>query len=113
MRRPFWRALVPAGWMPSTEAGQWVALCSGAGETKIWVDASGHLHKEGAPAPKSPSGECAFAGLRLGFDLPHVALLIFAYARLTDLPVLLPLISRIGQGLAAPPPPKTGPPSLI
>lgn len=107
------RVLVPVGWMPSTASGQWVMLCSGTGQTAAWIDAQGKLHKDGAPASKPAAPDCAFAGLGVGFDLPHSVAPLLGLIVPTALPLLRPWAVQIGQGLAAPPPPKTGPPHLI
>jgi hypothetical protein len=107
------RALVPLGWMPSAEAGHWVSLCSGAGETMAWVDGAGKIHKDKAPGKPVSHAPCAFAGLGLGFDAPaDLAMAMPMPSGILGMP-LWALYLAIGQGLAAPPPPKTGPPSLI
>lgn len=107
------RAIVPLGWMPSAEAGHWVSLCSGSGETMAWVDSAGKIHKDKAPAKPISHAPCAFAGLGLGFTAPVTILPVAPLASIAVSPVLWALYLAIGQGLAAPPPPKTGPPSLI
>lgn len=107
------RALVPTGWMPSTASGQWVILCSGAGQITAWVDAKGQVHKDGAPASKSVSPDCAFAGLGAGFDLTKSVVPPLSPIVPAALLLLRPWATQVGQGLAAPPPPKTGPPNLI
>lgn len=107
------RALVPLGWMPSAEAGHWVSLCSGTGETMAWVDSAGKIHKDKAPAKPVSHAPCAFSGLGFGFALPtNLPLSLPMHGPSAALP-LWALYLAVGQGLAAPPPPKTGPPSLI
>ncbi|MEX6724740.1 DUF2946 family protein [Sphingosinicellaceae bacterium M-36] len=119
------RALLPSGLMvAATPAGALtVTLCSGRGPVEVLVDAHGQLVDPDTVA-SSGTGEpgddsrakhdapCAFAGLLAP------ALLVEA-----SLPVVPPMAVApgvatsgvgIGTGLAAPPPPATGPPpSLI
>lgn len=107
------RALVPAGWMPAQQRGQWITICSGAGVTMAWIGADGKIDKNHAPAKAQKAGHCAFAGLGMPVDLSLAPLNIAAPAYVALLlPKLTPAIT-VGHGLAAPPPPKTGPPSLI
>jgi len=107
------RALVPAGWMPSDAKGQWITVCSGAGVSMAWIGADGKIHKDKAPGTAEKDGHCAFSGLGLAVDVPAPGTLIqpVEFVALA-LPVLVSSVA-IGQGLAAPPPPKTGPPALI
>ncbi len=107
------RALVPAGWMPAQQRGQWITICSGAGVTMAWIGADGKIDKNHAPAKAQKAGHCAFAGLGMPVDLSLAPLNIAppAYVALL-LPKLTSAIT-VGLGLAAPPPPKTVPPSLI
>lgn len=108
----FVRALVPAGWMPSSTAGQWVSLCSGSGETQAWLDGAGKLHKEGAPSSQKADVQCVFAGLDNGFDPPKLDIAAPAPAPVDGPAPRLLLVAAVGLGLAAPPPPTTGPPFL-
>ncbi len=107
------RALVPAGWMPAQQRGQWITICSGAGVAMAWVGADGKIDKHHAPAKTEKAGHCAFAGLGAPADLsvPPLDIAALAFAALL-LPKRTAAIS-VGHGLAAPPPPKTGPPALI
>ncbi len=107
------RALVPAGWMPAQQRGQWITICSGAGVSMAWVGADGKIDKHHAPAKTEKSGHCAFAGLGITADLSVQRAEI--PAPVFSAPLVLATITAvaIGRGLAAPPPPKTGPPALI
>jgi len=105
------RALVPAGWMPSEAKGQWITICSGAGVSVAWLDANGKLHKENAPAKASDS-PCTFATLGFALDVPPFIGELPHYADLPSIAPIRPVLVAVGQGLAAPPPPKTGPPAL-
>ncbi|GAA4028980.1 hypothetical protein GCM10022281_05100 [Sphingomonas rosea] len=122
------RALVPAGWMPAIDAdGIRLVLCSGWQEAPAAPshDAGRHGPGEGHKMAAShggghPSGDerekadhsapCTFAASALTAPLPTqgpmlaVAPVVAVIAASVDL-------ARIGQGLAAPPPPSTGPPA--
>ncbi len=114
------RLLIPAGWMPVADAqGFHLTLCSGAGPLEIpparpmagmaHHGAHHHDHHHDQGIPDHP---CAFAGLGLALAepvLPAIALI----APVIEAPVaIIPTAVAIGRGLAAPPPPPTGPPAL-
>ena len=104
------RVIVPAGWMPDQARGFAITLCTGSGAETAWIDSAGNIHKR-APAT-APDRPCDFAGVAapmLGGDTP--------VAVLEPTPVqpaapVQPLVA-IDQGLAAPPPPATGPPATV
>lgn len=115
------RLAVPAGWMPVAQADGWVRLmlCPGAGSTPMPHSAQamhGNAHEHAPDRHDQDRGDhappCAFIGLAFAAALPD----------LTPAPTLAPvaapssLIYRalvvVGHGLAAPPPPQTGPPLL-
>lgn len=116
----FVRLLVPSGWMPSG-AGFWLVLCPDGGPVPAVAAAPhghGGMHAHAAPAsdhdPASHLDQpCAFAGFSLPFEgRASVGLAqppSLAKARTPRLPRDLP---AVGRGLAAPPPPATGPPVL-
>lgn len=129
------RLLIPVGWMPvSTEHGIRLSWCSGFQPQAVPDPAQSHHsshsggHGEGHaahgatgdetdkddPPPEYSSGSatvCAFAAIAMaGADVP---------AGITEPSVVgdhslqaPPFAVTIGQGLAAPPPPQTGPPAL-
>lgn len=111
------RMAVPAGWMPSGEKGFALTVCAGTETSTVWIDTNGKIHE----SDPSKSGEhddishepCAFAGTALALGIPDAA----TAPALTVAPARhiasLPSEVTIGRGLAAPPPPPTGPPSLI
>lgn len=106
------RALIPAGWMPSADAGRWVELCTAQGQITAFVDNQGTIHREGAPGDDRAAEHCAFAGIGAPALIPPMAGAL-AHA---SVPAPLPLTGSIrdaipGRGLAAPPPPATGPPA--
>ncbi len=112
----FAKALIPAGWMPNGDKAFEITICTGTDTHSMWLDDKGALHKENPN--KTNDGDlkdkpCSFAGLGAALDLPR---------DIEQLPVLAvafdslqPRISSvaIGLGLAAPPPPATGPPVFV
>ncbi|WP_238475461.1 DUF2946 family protein [Sphingomonas cavernae] len=110
------RILVPAGWMPSTSAdgAMRITLCTGQGMVEAWVGKDGTLQDK-APQKSEPKTDqpCSFAGLGIALDAaPAIALdaPIFFVAAAA---IALPAAVAIGRGLAAPPPPATGPPAIL
>lgn len=107
------RLLVPAGWMPATDRGFAITLCTGDGATQAWIDERGNVQK-GKPAGQQMSHDCLFSGFSAALDLtspagtPAAMLDIFG-----PMPHLARVVVAIGRGLAAPPPPATGPPSSL
>lgn len=108
-------ALTPEGWMPAASAagGIQFTLCPGAGPAHVMVQtADGKMHHK--PAGKGRAGDhpCTFAGVGLGDATPPVPT-VRTPERLDTLAPLIPAAGAIpGRGLAAPPPPATGPPAL-
>ncbi|MCJ8158489.1 hypothetical protein [Sphingomonas sp. LaA6.9] len=110
------RMLVPAGWMPATDADGAVriTLCTGQGLVEAWVATDGSLHDK-APQKSEPKTDqpCSFAGLGAAFDaVPAVAFTPSLYF-VTATAITLPASVAIGRGLAAPPPPAIGPPATL
>ncbi|MGF7148393.1 hypothetical protein FHS96_002021 [Sphingomonas zeicaulis] len=111
------RIAIPAGWMPATGVDGLVriTLCTGQGQMEAWVDGDGRIHdrKPGKSEPKTDH-PCAFAGLIApALDAaPIEPQLRFAHANDTP-PAFARDIVTIGRGLAAPPPPPTGPPANL
>lgn len=109
------RAAIPAGWMPSGERAFEVKICAGIEMQTAWLDKSGKLHKTD-PSKKSDGDskqDCAFASFALQGIVGYahnIAFLDNSYA--------VPIFAAsgnvaVGRGLAAPPPPATGPPALV
>jgi len=107
------RMLVPAGWMPSTDRAFAITVCTGIDTQTVWLDTQGKTHKQDpSKADDSDHEPCTFAGgafASLTPEMPAVETAV-AYA---NAPVFAHDSIAPGQGLAAPPPPSTGPPSLI
>jgi hypothetical protein len=108
------RMVIPTGWMPSTERSFEISICTGTNMAKVWIDTKGIIHKSDPSKHKSGHHEpCAFAGMAMAADFPApiAALPMLSGAGHHLLIATLP--ASIGKGLAAPPPPSTGPPSFI
>jgi hypothetical protein len=110
------RALVPAGWMPSVGAdgGVVISLCTGAGAVDMVLAADGTVHEK-APVKHDGANDhpCAFAGLAQAFAAADPVVLPIALPAPVIDPPLMPASVAVGRGLAAPPPPQTGPPLLV
>lgn len=99
------RAVIPAGWMVApAPAGVTIVICTGDGMVTAAIPGK----DEGQP--RTNTEPCAFAGLGVAAEPPVLAMLpvpvAIAIAALAPAVALLP-----GRGLAAPPPPATGPPA--
>ena len=105
----FTRLLVPAGFMPAAQNGPAVVLCTGAGMIVGWIDADGTVHEKQDRQESATDAPCAFASVSASLD--SMALAIGQSVGSTGLTLpLVSLTAAIGRGLAAPPPPQTGPP---
>ena len=121
------RAAVPAGWMPTESASGGIVLapCSGMGVARLpAAQAMPAMDMPGMAAHAShdtddnerhpdPAGDhpCSGAGVSVALDVP-VLDLPAAHAITPRAPLATRLTPAIGRGLAAPPPPATGPPIL-
>ncbi len=100
------RAVIPSGWMVApAPAGVAIVICTGDGMV------TGAIPGKDDGQPRTNTEPCAFAGLGVAAEPPLLAILpvpvAVAVAVLAPAVVLLP-----GRGLAAPPPPATGPPAI-
>jgi hypothetical protein len=110
------RILVPAGFMPSTDAraGFAITLCSDMSGITGWVDQDGKLHKgqKSSPDGTSKHQPCVFSGFAAALTLPDFIVPAgIAPLAAAGIFTAFPGHFAIGQGLAAPPPPPTGPPA--
>ena len=108
------RILIPAGFMPAEGKGFAITLCTSMGAKQAWVDDQGRIH-EGKSAPdQKVDHPCSFASSGWAFDLPDIAGDVVASLRSIDEPFVVRAFAvAIGRGLAAPPPPPTGPPANL
>jgi hypothetical protein len=114
------RILVPPGWMPAAEGGLFrISLCTAWGPVAAPIDHKGQVHHQlhGKQGHSGPDGAkdppCTFAGLASAW-------LIEPPTPISAQPLLQPpsvsltsLVLAVGRGLAAPPPPATGPPARL
>ncbi len=109
------RVIVPGGFMPTTDADGMVriAMCSGTGPQTAWLDKSGQVHKEAPGKNQHDPQPCGFGALAQGADVPDAARVAELAPSGAEEPVPARFTVTIGRGLAAPPPPSTGPPILI
>lgn len=108
------RVMIPTGWMPSHGADgvTRITLCTGMGAVQAWVDAEGTIHDKKPMERGGAEQPCAFAGLAMLADLPAAAVDLLPVAATMRSDPVFPAAVTIGRGLAAPPPPSTGPPAF-
>ena len=115
------RVIVPQGymWAATADGSPRIVICSGfagaSGVPQIAAVALAAQHESDRRDHdgKSADHPCAFAVASVAVDLAGDAHPI-AVARLSAAAPVAPyLFLRPGLGLAAPPPPKTGPPALV
>ena len=107
------RIVVPAGVMfaETTDGGLQMTLCTGQGAMVVPLDDDGTGPDAGRGASDSP---CAFAATAAFTPTESVLLPVPApWPAPTAHPGVRTEHQRPGLGLPAPPPPKTGPPSLV
>ena len=105
------RAMIPAGWMPSMQGDRIaISICSGEGRQMMWLDKAGKVHKSDG-SKEHQDHPCAFASVTPALNAPVSAEPVLVATRASYAQTLFAV--SIGQGLAAPPPPSTGPPVLI
>lgn len=108
------RVIIPSGFMPSSERGFALTICTGMDTQTVWMDKSGKLHKEDPSKGKSAEHQpCALAGTAVAGDAPEHAGFIAMSPVAMAAPVFASREISVGHGLAAPPPPAIGPPSYI
>jgi len=109
------RSIAPEGWMPVANAagGIEITICNGMGpDDRMVMAPDGKLHHKTPAHNRQGDHPCAFAGV--GMASPPAAI-----ATVTTPVFVAPVVPAVdharivpGRGLAAPPPPQTGPPAL-
>lgn len=108
------RVVIPSGFMPSSERGFALTICTGMDTQTVWMDKSGKLLKEDPSKGKSVEHQpCAFAGAIMASGLPIGDFTIALAPVAATAAVFAAMEVLVGTGLAAPPPPAIGPPSYI
>ncbi|HVI99242.1 MAG TPA: hypothetical protein VM657_09270 [Sphingomonas sp.] len=114
---------MPEGWMPVADAaGAWrITICTGTGPlaaapTMPGMDharmAMPGMHHDRAPPHDQGDHPCTFAAIGLAAALPDLAPAPFIAPVAAQPAAIVRAIAAVGRGLAAPPPPQTGPPIL-
>ena len=112
------RILVPSGFMlaPSASGFPTVIACPGQGPmpSMAMPAMAGHdmHHKGGDQHDRNADHPCAFAAAGAAVDLAAAVHPVAPATVAAFSPPLFHAFARPGLGLAAPPPPKTGPPIL-
>lgn len=114
------RMLVPLGWMPVSDGhGFRITMCTGSGPMDMAVAMPGMAMHHGDDHTGQDHGQqpmqdhpCTFAHLALSFAEPVLPVLALPPLARAEALAARPLTLAIGRGLAAPPPPATGPPAL-
>jgi hypothetical protein len=109
------RGLAPEGWMPVANAagGIEIALCNGHGPDDVMVlTLDGKLHHKAPANGQGDDRPCAFAGVGIADAPPLLPAIVAPIRTYTAASTLLAATTVPGRGLAAPPPPATGPPAL-
>ena len=108
------RVIIPTGFMPSSERGFALTICTGMDTQTVWMDKSGKLHKEDPSKGKSVEHQpCAFAGAAMAADVLSADFQVAMAPVALAIPVFAKREVSVGAGLAAPPPPAIGPPSYV
>lgn len=108
------RGLAPEGWMPVANAagGIEITICNGSGPADAMVlTADGKLHHKAPDKGQPGNHPCAFTGLGIVDASPPPPAIVAPIRPATTAPALAALGPLPGRGLAAPPPPATGPPA--
>ncbi|WBO23270.1 hypothetical protein [Sphingomonas abietis] len=118
------RVIVPQGWMPVQTAHGWrITICTGMGpmQTGMAPDMAADMaaamkdahHGSDEQNHGSSDHACAFSSLAMAFDGPPLPALDLPRPSAEDWLVGAAALVSIGRGLAAPPPPSTGPPKTL
>lgn len=105
------RMLIPVGFMPATGQGFAITLCNGMAAMPDEIDKHGHVDKGQNTPDERGQHPCAFVGFSSVLDYSTFADASILHPMANVARVPLPSFAvAIGRGLAAPPPPSTGPP---
>lgn len=113
------RMLVPQGWMPVHAANGWtITICTGAGPMKMTMADGARVSKsahQGSDSGYPGKGDhsCAFSSFSLALDVPPPPAVALPAPIAEIWRAGIALAIAVGRGLAAPPPPSTGPPILL
>ena len=102
------RALIPTGYMASAERGPGFVICSAQTTDVATQKGEDPFHKS-----KSEAASCPFAVLQLALHGPIAPAIGAPVIRCSIVPATATSRLAPGLGLAAPPPPPTGPPIFL
>jgi hypothetical protein len=104
--------IIPPGFMPARAAdgvGLALVICTGHGPLQV-----GASQDHPSPTQKSKAGAaCPFAAAAATAPPPTAPAVVHSFARFALLEPVVAGDQSPGRGLAAPPPPAIGPPSLV
>lgn len=104
--------LAPGTMLAATPSGGLtVTLCTSDGLASGWIDVDGTLHRDAPGKQHHTDSPCAFSALSAAALGPALVLLPVPPAQTVQPDTTLE--PRPGTGLAAPPPPATGPPAIL
>lgn len=108
------RGLTPDGWMPVTSAdgGLVIAVCNGHGAGATITIPTGKSHDKVPAKGQTGDHPCVFSGNGIADAAPPLLTIVAPLRPATATPAIQRVVSAPGRGLAAPPPPATGPPAL-
>ena len=108
------RLLVPAGFMPMTGAdgAPTLVMCTGTGPMAMPAMARADTRRHDPAQGHDADHACPFAAMAAAADFARAPLPPLAFAAIVAVTLAAVHHSIPGRGLAAPPPPKTGPPLL-
>lgn len=113
------RGLTPEGWMPVAKASGGIefVLCDGMGPVEPTKSMSmpmahGKMHHKAPAKGQSDNHPCTGAGINLADATPPLPGVVAPLRPTAAAPVIEQIVTAPGRGLAAPPPPATGPPTL-
>lgn len=112
------RLAVPAGWMPAQadDGSIRISLCTGYGTVEAVLAADGTVHT-GSDIPdqekQAPQQQCPFTAAAMPLAGADPVGLSAVPPHDEIRPVGASFVAVPGRGLAAPPPPATGPPVLV
>lgn len=113
------RVVVPQGfmWGSAADGSRGLVLCSGTGAQALTPTAAAALAAQHRSDQRDQDGKtadhtCAFAAASLAVDLPGDVYPVATPPARAAAATTLHIFARPGLGLAAPPPPKTGPPAF-
>ena len=106
--------LTPDGWMPvaNADGGIVVAICDGHGPGANITIPLGKAHHKDPVNGQGSDHPCAFSGIGIADAAPPLPVAAAPQRSVIALPGLPDAVAAPGRGLAAPPPPATGPPAL-